>query len=97
MTPGGTSRRADGAEQDGIEAAQLLERRVGQDLAVAEVALAAEVELDGVESTPAAPRTLSASAVTSGPIPSPPITAMRCGPLLVLVPHRSPNLSSRRR
>ena len=39
----------DGAEEDGIEAAQLLERRFGQNLAVAEVALAAEVELDGVE------------------------------------------------
>ena len=41
--------RADGAEQDGVEAAQLVERGVGQDLAVAQVAVAAEVELDGVE------------------------------------------------
>ena len=41
--------RADGAEQDGVEAAQLLQRLVGQDLAVAQVAVAAEVELDGVE------------------------------------------------
>ena len=47
--PGRYLRRADGAEQDGVEAAQLLERRVGEDLAVAEVALPAEVELDGVE------------------------------------------------
>ena len=32
-------------------------------------------------STPAARTTLSASAVTSGPMPSPPITAIRCGAL----------------
>ena len=39
--------RADRAEQDRIELAQLVERRVGEDLAVAQVAGAAEVELGG--------------------------------------------------
>ena len=39
--------RADRAEQDRIEPAQLVERRVGEDLAVAQVAGAAEIELRG--------------------------------------------------
>ena len=37
-----------------------------------------EIMAFGVMSTPAARMTLIASAVTSGPIPSPPITAMLC-------------------
>ena len=41
--------RADRAEQDGVEAAQLVEHAVGQHLAGAEVAGSAEVELGGVE------------------------------------------------
>ena len=72
-------RRADGAEQDGVEAAQLVERRVGEDLAVAQVARAAEVEVGRCRGRRRPPATtFSASAVTSGPIPSPPITAIRC-------------------
>ena len=39
--------------------------------------MSAEVELDGIELAPAASSTRNASAVTSGPIPSPPITAIR--------------------
>ena len=53
-------RRADGAEQDGVEAAQLVERGVGQDLAVAQVALPAEVEVDGVEGDAGGPQDLDA-------------------------------------
>jgi hypothetical protein len=41
-------RRADGAKQDGVEGPQLVERGVGQDLAVVQVALAAELEVDGL-------------------------------------------------
>ncbi len=41
--------RPDRTEEDGVERTQLVERGVGQDLAVAEVALATEVELDGVD------------------------------------------------
>ena len=41
--------RADGAEQDGVEPAQLVQRRVAEDLAVAQVAGAAEVEVGGVD------------------------------------------------
>ena len=41
--------RADGAEQQGVEAAPLLEHLVGEDRAVAQVAGAAEVVVDGVE------------------------------------------------
>ena len=40
---------ADGAEEDGVEAGQLVEDGVGQDLARPQVAGAAEVVLDGVE------------------------------------------------
>ena len=47
--PGRHRRRADRAEEDGVERAQLVERGVGEDLAVAEVAVAAEVEVDRVD------------------------------------------------
>ena len=47
--PGRHLGRADRAEQDRVEAAQLVERRVGQDLAVAQVARAAEVEVGRVD------------------------------------------------
>jgi hypothetical protein len=43
-TPGGTS----GAEQDGVEVADLSEHRIGEDLARAQVARAAEVERHGL-------------------------------------------------
>ncbi len=46
---GGHVGGADGAEQDRVEAPQLVERGVGQDLAVAQVTLAAEVEVGRVE------------------------------------------------
>ena len=49
MTPGRHVGRADGAEQEGVEAAPLLELVVGQHHAVAQVAGAAEVVVDGVE------------------------------------------------
>ena len=44
--------RADGTEQDGVEAAQLVERRIRQDLAVTQVSGAAEVVVGGVEIDP---------------------------------------------
>ena len=69
---------ADRAEQDAVEGPQLVERRVGEDLAVAEVALPPRSNSVVSMSTPAARTTLTASAVTSGPMPSPPITAMLC-------------------
>ena len=49
MTPGRHVGGADGAEQEGVEAAPLVEDLVGQDRAVAQVAGAAEVVVDGVE------------------------------------------------
>ena len=49
MTPGRHVGRADGAEQDGVEVAQLLQHVVAEDLAVAQVAGAAEVEVDRVD------------------------------------------------
>ena len=42
-------RRADGPEQDRVEAAQLLQDLVAEDLAVAQVAGATEIEVGGVE------------------------------------------------
>ena len=81
ITPGRHLGRADRAEQDGVEAAQLVERRVAEDLAVAQVARRRR----GRSRSSRCRRrrratTLSASAVTSGPMPSPPITAIRCVP-----------------
>ena len=49
MTPGGTSGVPTAPSRMASNAAQLVERRVGEDLAVAQVALAAEVELGRVE------------------------------------------------
>ena len=49
MTPGGTSGVPTAPSRMASKRAQLVERGVGQDLAVAQVALAAEVEVDGVE------------------------------------------------
>ena len=49
ITPGRHAGRADGAEQQGVEAPPLVEHLVGQDRAVAQVAGAAEVVVDGVE------------------------------------------------
>ncbi len=45
ITPGGTSGRADRPEQDAVERAEFVERLVGEDLAVAQVSLASEVEV----------------------------------------------------
>ena len=42
-------RGADGPQEDGVDVAQLVEDGVGQDLARAQVAVAAEVVVDGVE------------------------------------------------
>ena len=41
--------RADSAEQNGIEATKLFEHSIGQDLAVAQVASATEIEIGGLE------------------------------------------------
>ena len=46
---GGAHGRPDGPEQDGVVAAELLERRVGQHLAGAQVPVGAEVVVGGVE------------------------------------------------
>ena len=71
---------ADGAEQDGRELAQLRHHAVRQHLAGAQVAVAAEVVVRVVELEPnfaaAASSTLMASRTTSGPVPSPPMTAI---------------------
>ena len=78
---------ADGAQQDGVEVRQFVDQAGGQDLAGAEIAIAAEVEVlqfvanafqggDGLED-------LDASAATSGPVPSPPTTATRRMSLLL--------------
>ena len=70
--------RADRAEQDRVEAAQLFEHRVGQHLAGAQVARAAEVVVDRCRARrPVASTTFSASAMTSGPMPSPPMIPIR--------------------
>ena len=59
--------RADRAEQDRVERAQLVEHGVGQHLAVAQVARAAEVVVDGVERDAGGrARTFSASAIDLG-------------------------------
>src|SRR5690348_1322444 len=47
--------------------------------------------------TPAARTTFRASAVTSGPMPSPPMTAMRCCWLFVMVRFSSEEVKSRPR
>ena len=69
---------ADGAEQDRVVLADLVEHGVGQHLAGGEVALGAEVVAGRLELHAVAgatdSSTLSASAVTSGPIPSPGMT-----------------------
>ena len=75
---------ADGAQVDGVELAQLVDGAGGQHFAGAQVALAAEVEvgqfvLELVAGRRRPSETLSPSAATSGPVPSPPITAMRSG------------------
>ena len=73
---------ADGAEQDRVVLAQLLDGTLsGRVSPVRLVALAAEVEVRQVEleaelRAAAASRTFTASRVTSGPVPSPGITAM---------------------
>ena len=70
---------ADGTEEDRVELAQLVDRLVGEHLAGPQVAGAAEVVLLRVEGNARGTRaTLMASATTSGPMPSPPITAMLC-------------------
>ena len=46
---GVADRRPDGTEEDGVEAPQLVQGLVGQDVAVAQVAGGAEVEVGGVE------------------------------------------------
>ena len=71
--------RADGAEEDGVEAAELLQRLVGEDRR----RRAGSGRPRGRSRScrgprPAAATTLSASAQTSGPMPSPPMTATRC-------------------
>ena len=78
-------RWTDGTEQDGVDGPELLEDRVGQDLTGPLVVGGAEVVADVSSVTPAAATTLSASAITSGPIPSPPITATLCTPSPVAV------------
>ena len=70
---------ADGAEQDGVAAAQPLDLGVGQDLAGPQVALAPQVERRrSRKSKPSiratAESTSRPSAVTSGPTPSPATT-----------------------
>ena len=75
---GGVAHRA---EQDRVVPADLLEHRVGQRLAGGVPASRAEVVLGRRESRPrcaaTASRTLRPSATTSGPMPSPPMTASR--------------------
>ena len=71
----GHARVADGAEQDRVVAAQLVEHRVGQGLAGRVPAPGAEVVLGGLEldvvGRVTASRTRTPSATTSGPMPSP--------------------------
>ena len=74
------ARVADRAEQDRVVLAQLLEHRVGQQLAGALPARGAQV-VGGASRCRGPPRarTLRPSATTSGPMPSPAITARRMG------------------
>jgi hypothetical protein len=51
-------RRPDGAEEDGVETTELVERLVGQHFTVAQVAPAAEVELGGIEGDAGRPQHL---------------------------------------
>ena len=73
-------RVADGAQEDRLELPQFGDDRLGQGLAGLEVALAAEVVSGVVEFEPSgaatAFSTFTPSATTSGPVPSPGITAM---------------------
>ena len=79
MRPGRHLGRADRADQEGVEAPPLVDDLVGEHRAVAQVAGAAEVVVDGVERRRRRrATTFRASATTSGPIPSPPTTPMRC-------------------
>jgi hypothetical protein len=50
--PGRHARRAHGTEEDGVQPPQLAEHRVGEDVARAQVAVAAQVVVDGVEGHP---------------------------------------------
>ena len=77
---GVTRLAADGSEEDRVVPADLGEHGVGQHLAGREVALGPQVvagRLDLEPSGAATSRTFRASAVTSGPIPSPGMTARR--------------------
>jgi hypothetical protein len=67
---------ADGAEQDGVEPAQLVEHLVGQHGAVAQVAGAAQVEVGGVELDARGAHDLERLGRDLGPMPSPPTTAI---------------------
>ena len=72
---------ADRAEEDRVEAPQLLGGALRQHLAGAQIAVAAEIEFATLDrSNPQAARrarsTFTASAVTSGPVPSPGIIAI---------------------
>ena len=76
---------SDGAEVDRVEPAERVHRVVGERLAGLQVLFAAPVEVgegEGKENLPAAAvRTLMPSRTTSGPVPSPGMTAilLMCG------------------
>ena len=86
---GGDVGMAHRAQQNGGKGAQFVERLGRHDLAGPQIALAAEIEVLQFDLIPSkaatALRTFTPSAATSGPVPSPPITATLRTLLLMVV------------
>ena len=77
-----------GAQQDSPIRFKLVEHGGRQDLAGSKIALSTEIEVlhfiaDALQGRDGLGKTLTASAVTSGPVPSPPTTAIRRMSLLL--------------